>query len=212
MIKTCNILHKNDLFNKYYFILHQICGKIDISIGEKEMYIFSQVLGVAGIISILASIAFDTRKKLPLFEIMAIILFGLQYLILKAIPAVVMLIILFIRCIVFFYIEKKYKKVPFFVLVLFLISIIAAANIMKYGIMEGFPVICTFIYTIGIWQKNTNIRRIIMLFISCILVGYNVYVSAYSLLFLNIFEIITSLIAIYNINLNDKKTKKRRNL
>ena len=121
-------------------------------------------------------------------------------------------IILFIRCIVFFYIEKKYKKVPFFVLVLFLISIIAAANIMKYGIMEGFPVICTFIYTIGIWQKNTNIRRIIMLFISCILVGYNVYVSAYSLLFLNIFEIITSLIAIYNINLNDKKTKKRRNL
>ena len=32
------------------------------------MYILSQVLGVAGIISMLASIAFDTRKKLPVFE------------------------------------------------------------------------------------------------------------------------------------------------
>ena len=83
---------------------------------------------------------------------------------------------------------------------------------MKYGIMEGFPVISTFIYTIGIWQKNTNMQRIVTLFISCILIGYNVYVRAYSLLIWNIFEIITSLIAIYNINLNDKKTKKGRML
>lgn len=176
------------------------------------MYILSQVLGVAGIISMLASIAFDTRKKLPVFEILAIILFGLQYFILKAIPAVIMLIILFLRCIVFFYIEKKYKKVPFFILLVFLASIIVAASIMKYGIMEGFPVISTFIYTIGIWQKNTNIQRIVTLFISCILIGYNVYVRAYSLLIWNIFEIIASLIAIYNINLNDKKTKKGRML
>ena len=164
------------------------------------MYILSQVLGVAGIISMLASIAFDTRKKLPVFEMLAIILFGLQYFILKAIPAVIMLIILFLRCIVFFYIEKKYKKVPFFILLVFLASIIVA------------PVISTFIYTIGIWQKNTNIQRIVTLFISCILIGYNVYVRAYSLLIWNIFEIIASLIAIYNINLNDKKIKKGRML
>ena len=32
------------------------------------MYILSQVLGVAGIISMLASIAFDTKKKLPFFK------------------------------------------------------------------------------------------------------------------------------------------------
>ena len=176
------------------------------------MYILSQVLGVAGIISMLASIAFDTKKKLPFFEMLSITLFSFQYFILKAIPAVIMLIILFFRCIVFFYIEKKYKKVPFFVLLVFLASIIVAASVMKYGIMEGFPVICTFIYTIGIWQKNTNIQRIVTLFTSCILIGYNVYVSAYSSLVWNIFEIITSLIAIYNINLNDKKTKKGRML
>ena len=176
------------------------------------MYILSQVLGVAGIISMLASIAFDTKKKLPFFEMLSITLFSFQYFILKAIPAVIMLIILFFRCIVFFYIEKKYKKVPFFVLLVFLALIIVAASIMKYGIMEGFPVICTFIYTIGIWQKNTNIQRIVTLFISCVLIGYNVYVRAYSLLIWNVFEIITSLIAIYNINLNDKKTKKRRML
>lgn len=176
------------------------------------MYILSQVLGVAGIISMLASIAFDTKKKLPFFEMLSITLFSFQYFILKAIPAVIMLIILFFRCIVFFYIEKKYKKVPFFVLLVFLASIIVAASIMKYGIMEAFPVICTFMYTIGIWQKNTNIQRIVTLFISCILIGYNVYVRAYSLLIWNVFEIITSLIAIYNINLNDKKTKKGRML
>ena len=110
------------------------------------------------------------------------------------------------------YIEKKYKKVPLFILVVFLASIIVAASVMKYGIMQVFPVICTFIYTIGIWQKNTNIQRIVTLFTSCILIGYNVYVSAYSSLVWNIFEIITSLIAIYNINLNEKKSKKRRKL
>lgn len=176
------------------------------------MYILSQVLGVAGIISMLASIAFDKKKKLPFFEMLSIILFGFEYFILKAIPAVIMLIILFIRCIVFFYIEKKYKKVPLFILVVFLASIIVAASVMKYGIMQVFPVICTFIYTIGIWQKNTNIQRIVTLFTSCILIGYNVYVSAYSSLVWNIFEIITSLIAIYNINLNEKKSKKRRKL
>lgn len=88
------------------------------------MYILSQVLGVAGIISMLASIAFDTRKKLPVFEMLAIILFGLQYFILKAIPAVIMLIILFIRCIVFFYIEKSIKKFHFLYYWFFLLQLL----------------------------------------------------------------------------------------
>jgi hypothetical protein len=115
-----------------------------------------------------------------------------------------------LRCIVFFIFEKKNKKVPIYILVVFLALIIILAKFLNYGIMGFLLVVCTLLYTIGIWQRNLNVFRIITLITACIWIGFNIFVGAYSSLIGNVFEVLTSLIAIYKFNLNDNEIKKER--
>lgn len=111
-----------------------------------------------------------------------------------------------LRCIAFFIFEKKNKKVPVYILVIFIALIIILAKFLNYGIMGFFPVVCTLLYTIGIWQKNLNI----FLITACIRLGFNIFVGAYSSLIGNVFEVLTSLIAIYRFNLSENDNKKRK--
>lgn len=171
------------------------------------MQIVAQVLGALGIISMILSVQFNSKKQVLGFQIAANSLFAFQYLCLNAISAVVMSFVAALRCIVFFLFENKGKKVPIWVLGLFLLLIIVLFIFFKHGIIGVFPLICTFIYTIGIWQKNLNVFRVITLITASLWIGYNVYYHAYPSLVGNVFEVITSLIAIYRFNLDDTRKK-----
>lgn len=173
------------------------------------MYILAQILGIIGIISLSISMQYNKKKQILVFKIAANTFYGLQYLCLNAMPAMLMSIVSLVRCVIFFAFENKNKKVPIYVLLIILALIIVTPIFLNYGVMGFFPLIGTLIYTIGTWQKNLNVFRIITLITACIWIGYNVFVGAYSSLIGNVFEVITSLIAIYRFNLNDDKKKKR---
>lgn len=174
------------------------------------MYILAQVFGTLGIITLFFSVQYNSKKQILGFQIAANLFYAIQYLFLNAIPAAVMSIVSLLRCIVFFLFEKKNKKIPAYVLAIFIALIIVLAKFLNYGVMGFFPIICTLLYTIGIWQKNLNIFRIITLITACIWIGYNVFVGAYPSLIGNSFEVLTSLIAIYRFNLNESDNKKRK--
>ncbi len=172
------------------------------------MYIIAQVLGIVGVISLFLSILYNNKKQIVILQIISSLFYGLEYLFLNAIPAMIMSFISLLRCIIFYLFERKNKKVPVIVLIIIILAIILIAKFLNYGVMGYFPIICTLLYTIGIWQKNLNLFRIITLIVSCIWIGYNIYVGAYPSLIENIVEIITSLTAIYKFNLDDKKKKR----
>ena len=174
------------------------------------MYILAQIFGMFGIITLFLSVQFNSKKQILGFQIAANLFYAIQYLVLNAITASVMSFVSVLRCIAFFVFEKKNKKVPVYVLVIFIALIIILAKVLNYGIMGFFPVVCTLLYTIGIWQKNLNIFRIITLLTACIWIGYNIFVGAYPSLIGNVFEVLTSLIAIYRFNLNESEIKKER--
>lgn len=174
------------------------------------MFILAQILGSIGIITLFISVQYNSKKQILAFQISANIFYGLQYLCLGAIPAMLMSVVALFRCIVFFAFENKNKKLPIYVLILILALIIITSMFLNYGVMGLFPVICTLLYTIGIWQKNLNVFRIITLITACIWIGYNLFVGAYPSLIGNIFEVITSLIAIYRFNLNESRNKKEK--
>lgn len=171
------------------------------------MQIVAQVLGTLGIVSMVLSVQFNSKKQVLGFQIAANSLFAFQYLCLNAISAVVMSFVAALRCIVFFVFENKGKKVPIWVLGIFLVLITVLFVFLKRGVIGVFPLVCTFIYTIGIWQKNLNVFRVITLITASLWIGYNVYYHAYPSLVGNIFEVITSLIAIYRFNLDDTRKK-----
>lgn len=174
------------------------------------MFILAQILGSIGIITLFISIQYNGKKQILEFQVASNIFYGLQYLCLNAISAMLMSIVSLVRYVIFFVFENKNKKVPIYVLVVILALIIVTSVFLNYGVMELFPVLCTLLYTIGIWQKNLNVFRIITLITACIWIGYNVFVGAYPSLIGNIFEVITSLIAIYRFNLNESRNKKEK--
>lgn len=174
------------------------------------MYILSQLFGVLGITTLFLSVQYNNKKQILGFQILANLFYAIQYLFLNAIPAALMSFVSLLRCIVFFTFERKNKKVPIYVLVIFILLIIVFAIFLNYGIIGFFPVVCTLLYTIGIWQKNLNFFRIITLITACFWIGYNLFVSAYSSLIGNVFEVLTSLIAIYRFNLKESENKKER--
>lgn len=174
------------------------------------MYILAQLCGTLGIITLFFSVQFDSKKQILGFQIAANLFYAIQYLFLNAIPAALMSVVSLLRCIVFFIFEKKNKKVPIYILAVFLTLIIILAKFLNYGMMGFFPVVGTLLYTIGIWQKNLNIFRIITLLTACIWIGYNIFVGAYPSLIGNVFEVLTSLIAIYRFNLSESDNKKRK--
>lgn len=174
------------------------------------MYILAQIFGIFGIITLFLSVQFNSKKQILRFQTAANLFYAIQYLLLNAITASLMSFVSVFRCIVFFIFEKKNKKVPIYILVVFLALIIILAKFLNYGIMGFLPVVCTLLYTIGIWQRNLNVFRIITLITACIWVGYNVFVGAYPSLIGNVFEILTALIAIYRFNLSESDNKKRK--
>ena len=71
------------------------------------MQIVAQVLGALGIISMVLSVQFNSKKQVLGFQIAANSLFAFQYLCLNAISAVVMSFVAVLRCVVFFVFENK---------------------------------------------------------------------------------------------------------
>ena len=151
------------------------------------MQIVAQVLGALGIISMVLSVQFNSKKQVLGFQIAANSLFAFQYLCLNAISAVVMSFVAVLRCVVFFVFENKGKKVPIWVLGIFLVLITVLFVFLKSG--------------------NLNVFRVITLITASLWIGYNVYYHAYPSLVGNIFEVLTSLIAIYRFNLDDTRKK-----
>lgn len=76
--------------------------------------------------------------------------------------------------------------------------------------MGIFPIVCTFIYTLANFKKNSSMSRFLFLISASLGIGFNLYVKAYPLVLLNGFQVLSSLLAIYNYSLSENKKSKRR--
>ena len=88
------------------------------------MYIIAQVLGIVGVISLFLSILYNNKKQIVILQIISSLFYGLEYLFLNAIPAMIMSFISLLRCIIFYLFERKNKKVPVIVLIIIILAII----------------------------------------------------------------------------------------
>jgi len=143
-----------------------------------EFYL-AQICGVLIMICNAVSVQFKTKDKVLICFVIAN-LFGIaQYFLLDAITAAVVYIISTIRCIVFYYYEKKDLKPALAILLVFEIIAIISGISSWQNVWSIIPIIVTVVFTYGLWQNNLKVTRISSAITGFGWVFYNIIVRAY---------------------------------
>ncbi len=142
-------------------------------------FYLAQVCGFLIMICNAISVQFKTKDKILICLVIANLFGVVQYFLLNAITAAVVYIISTIRCIIFYYYEKKDLKPSIIVLLAFEIIAVISGAFSWQNIWSIIPIIVTVIFTYGLWQNNLKVTRISTAITGLGWVLYNIVVRAY---------------------------------
>ena len=168
--------------------------------------ILAQIWGFCGIISIIISYNMHTKEKVLIWQFIANLMHGIQYIMLNALSAGFLSFLAIYRCYVYYEYHKHKEKIPFFICALFFSMALLIGIVSFKDIYSFLPIITTLLNTYGAWHKNLRVFRIFAVIISICWIIYNIHVLAYIGIGAAIIELISAIIAI--IRLDILKTKK----
>ncbi len=176
----------------------------------ETIIIVSNLIGTIALLFWVYSIQKNDKKQILKLQLLANVFYAIQYIIIGAITAGMMNIISVIRYSVFYKMEDQEKeKLPFWVLAIFVISIILVGIFTYKSPLDVIPIGISLLYTYVIWQKNNKIIRYGVTVAAIIWIYYNVSVQAYISVIGNLFEMLSGMIAIYRFDL--KRVRKSLN-
>lgn len=147
-------------------------------------YILSQVFTIITYGLLALTYYAKDRKKVLIISFISIIANGMAYIFLNAWTGLAMCIVALIRNIIFLIDEKKNgkretidKKDIIILIILYAISIISA--IFTYdGFLSLLSVFATALYTFSVWQKKTNMYKLLGIPIGILWILYNIYIMS----------------------------------
>lgn len=174
------------------------------------MVLLGQIFGFIGLLFVLISIQNNKKNLILFFQIFANIFYGLQYFTLGLLSAGCMSCVSLVRCLVFYYYEKKYnKKTPLYWLLILLFIPIIISIFTYTSLISLIPIICTILYTYAIWQPDLKKFRFIVTSSGIGWIFYNGIGGAYVGVLSALFEFINGLVAIIRFDIcGNIKSKK----
>ena len=147
-------------------------------------YILSQVFTIITYVFIGMTYYAKDRKSVLIISFSSLIANGIAYIFLSAWTGLAMCFLALIRNIIFLADEKKNGKRDrinktdiIILIVLYAISIISA--IFTYdGFLSLLSVFATMLYTYSVWQKKTNIYKLLGIPIGILWILYNIYIKS----------------------------------
>lgn len=160
------------------------------------MYVLASIIGILAIITWILSIQNKDKKGILIYQVVANILYFIQYYLLNAYSAYLINFITAFRCLGFYLEEKKYDRVSNNSFLFFTILIIIIGIFTYNGILSLLPIITGLIYMYSVWQNNLNTTRYLFIIAAFIWLYFNLSVGAYINIVGNIFEIISGIVSI----------------
>lgn len=147
-------------------------------------YILSQIFTIINYSILASSYYAKNRKKILILNFLNIIAEAMAYIFLNAWSGFAMCIVAIIRNIIFLLDEKKNGKREeinksdiMILVILYVISIISA--VFTYdGFFSLLSVFATMLYTFSVWQKKTNIYKLLGIPIGILWILYNIYIMS----------------------------------
>lgn len=173
-------------------------------------YILSQVFTIIMYALLVLTYYAKDRKEVLILNFLSLIANGIAYIFLNAWTGLAMCAVALIRNIIFLIDEKKNgnretinKTDIIILLALYVISIISA--IYTYdGFLSLFSVFATMLYTFSVWQKKTNMYKLLGFPIGILWIIYNIYIKS---IFGIILEMLLLICSIIGYILEIKKSK-----
>lgn len=155
--------------------------------------IFYHIFGtIATILSILALLC-KKKKKLLKIQLLANLLYSVQYAIMNAMSASYVTLIAIFRSIFFKNENKKILKIS----TLIISALIAGFFSYNGTLLSLIPILCSIICIFGASIKNVRYYKLVYGFCSAIWIYYNYKVKAYVIILANICEIISAIIGYF---------------
>lgn len=154
---------------------------------------------IASILSIflfVISVQFKEKKNILLTQTFATVCYFITYLIIGAYSGCLIELIEQTKDITFYFYEKNNKKIPVFLLVIFVSTLIIASVLTYDGIYSLIPLIINLSYFISSYFKNPKYIRIVMLICGFVWAYYNLKVGAYIIIIGNVLEIISATLSL----------------
>lgn len=178
-------------------------------------YIVSQIFTIIMYALLGLSYYAKDRKKVLIISFFSLAANTIAYILLSAWTGLAMCIVALIRNIIFLIDEKKNgksesvdKKDILILVILYAISIISA--IFTYdGFFSLLSVVATMLYTYSVWQKKTNIYKLLGIPIGILWIAYNCYIMSLFGVILETILLICSITGYWLEMKNNKKSEER---
>lgn len=154
------------------------------------------VVSILSIFLYVMSVQFKEKKKILVTQIFASFCYLAVYIIKGAMSGVAVEILEELKDIFFIKYEEQDKKIPVFILVIFIILLVGVSVIFYDGILSLLPLVINIFLFVSTYFKNPNYIRWMMAICGILWGIYNIYVGAYIIVIGNILEIVSALVAI----------------
>lgn len=154
------------------------------------------IVSVLSIFLFVASVQFKEKKHILLTQAFASMCYFVAYFILGAYSGCAIELIEQSKDFVFYGFEKKNKKIPVFMLVIFVGLLIIASILTFDGFVSLLPLIINLAYFISSYMKNPKYIRIVMLICGFIWLAYNILIGAYIIIIGNALEIVSAIVSL----------------
>jgi len=169
-------------------------------------FIVAQIIGIIGAGLAIIATQMKNKNKYLICYALSYAFFIINMLLLKAYAGAVNCFILMLLTIISTRYEKK--KFPNWLLIIFIV-VILIGNIITYSnIFSLLPAIASYIYLIILLSKNMKVVRKSTVALRVLWAIYDFIVKAYTTFALDIFSVVSSIIAIYRFDM--KKTNKNK--
>jgi hypothetical protein len=169
--------------------------------------IVAQVFAFFAFILYTLSFQFKKRGNVLKTQIFANIFYTLEYVMLNAYAGVNNSLFGITRSVLFYTFDKKKKKCPPYVAVIFLTLVVIFGFISYTDIFSILPVIISIIFFVALYTEDMKLYRKIAVIASILWIIYNIAVHAYVSVFDYTIELISSLIAIYRFDIKKEREK-----
>ena len=159
-----------------------------------------QTIGIVAFILFVYSLKKKDKKEILFYQLLANILYAIQYISLGAYIAGILNVVTVTRCFIYYKYEKDKKEIPLFILITYILIIILVSIFTVDSYISILPSIINIIYIVSTWQKNTKVLRLSFMVAAILWIYYNLTVGAYTAIIGNIFEIISVLYACIKLN------------
>lgn len=143
-------------------------------------FIIAQLLGLTSAAILCISYLVKDKKKFLLIGFLGDVVYGLTFIFVDSLGAGLITLLSCVQFLVFYAFEKKGKKMPKSIALLFMLSFVGAGALDFSNAWDLIPIVTYAWYTVALYKEEVKEIRFMYLLANALLVVYDIMVMAYA--------------------------------